>query len=57
MNTCYCEVPWLGRTLPRRQLERVHIARPECNHRSSVRQPEWLRRRDRGLLVAKELTY
>ena len=55
MNTCYCEVPFAGRPLPKWMTDRAHIARHDCNRRSEVARPVWLQRKDRGLLPAKEL--
>ncbi len=50
---CYCMGPWRNslRVAPR-MLDRAHISTGECDQ---GRKPEWLRRKDAGLLRAKEL--
>ena len=53
---CYCEAPFIDRALPKFMVDRAHLPRPECGIRVEVNRPEWLRRKDRGLLPAKELT-
>ncbi len=55
-NICYCEAPWAGREIPKWMTDRAHVANADCNRRAIVKAPEWLARKDRGLLPAKELT-
>ncbi len=50
---CYCEVPFTD--VPKFMRDRAHISRPDCGIRVQTPKPEWLRRKDRGLLPAKEL--
>ncbi len=53
-NVCYCEGPWQDRALPKFMVDRAHVPSADCKRPEPVK-PEWMKRKERGLLPAKVL--